>query len=49
MLIVFGVALAGVLVEAMLPNKYRRTVQPILAIARLRRRLVAVMLAARQA
>ncbi len=38
MLIVFGVALAGVLVEAFLPNKYRRTVQPFLAIARLRGR-----------
>ena len=31
-LIVFGVALAGVLVEAFLPNKYRRIVQPALAI-----------------
>ncbi|HEX4428719.1 MAG TPA: NADH-quinone oxidoreductase subunit NuoN [Frankiaceae bacterium] len=42
MLIVFGVALAGVLVEAMLPNKYRRTVQPILAIVGFAAALVAV-------
>ena len=44
MLIVFGVALAGVLVEALLPNKYRRTVQPFLAIAGFAVALVAVAL-----
>jgi len=31
-LIVFGIALAGVLVEAFLPSKYRRTVQPALVV-----------------
>ena len=31
-LIVFGIALAGVLIEAFLPSKVRRTVQPILAV-----------------
>jgi NADH-quinone oxidoreductase subunit N len=44
MLIVFGVALAGVLVEALLPNKYRRTVQPVLAIVGFAVALVAVTL-----
>jgi NADH-quinone oxidoreductase subunit N len=44
MLIVFGIALAGVLVEALLPNKYRRTVQPILAIVGFAVALVAVIL-----
>jgi NADH-quinone oxidoreductase subunit N len=44
MLIVLGVALAGVLVEAMLPNKYRRSVQPILAIIGFAVALVAVTL-----
>jgi NADH-quinone oxidoreductase subunit N len=32
MLIVFGVALAGVLVEAFVPSRYRRTVQPAIVI-----------------
>ena len=41
-LIVFGVALAGVLVEAFLPNKYRRIVQPALAIAGFIAALIAV-------
>ncbi len=44
MLIVFGVALAGVLVEALLPNKHRRAVQPALAIVGFAAALVAVAL-----
>ncbi len=44
MLIVFGVALAGVLIEATVPNKVRRTVQPALAIVGFAAALVAVCL-----
>ena len=44
MLIVFGAALVGVLVEAMLPNKYRRTVQPVVAAVGFAIALVAVIL-----
>ena len=44
MLIVFGVALIGVLVEAMLPNKYRRTVQPAVAALGFAVALVAIIL-----
>jgi NADH-quinone oxidoreductase subunit N len=44
MLIVFGVALAGVLVEAMLPNKHRRVVQPALAAVGFAIALIAVCL-----
>ncbi len=43
-LIVFGVALAGVLVEAFLPSKYRRTVQPVLVALGFVAALVAVCL-----
>ncbi len=43
-LIVFGVALAGVLVEAFVPNKLRRSVQPGLAIAGFLAAFIAVCL-----
>jgi NADH-quinone oxidoreductase subunit N len=44
MLIVFGVALAGVLVEAFLPSKYRRVIQPTIAILAFIAALVVVAL-----
>ena len=44
MLIVFGVALVGVLVEAFVPNRYRRTVQPTIVILGFAAALVGVAL-----
>ena len=49
LLIVFGVALVGVLVEAFVPREHRYLVQTVLALRRARRRLVAVDPASRPA